>query len=89
MHELAHLINELFSWPSGIVVGNLIASALWAAPALLHLHRKLERHHREQLRAIARKPPATAGIPRLQRPRTPGSQPASGATRPSQGPRQL
>ena len=28
---------------------NLVASAICAAPALIHLHRKLDRHHRELL----------------------------------------
>jgi hypothetical protein len=41
------ILETLFRWPDGIVVGNLIASALWAAPALLHLHRKINRNHRE------------------------------------------
>jgi hypothetical protein len=45
---VAHVLAEMFAWPDGIVVGNLIASALWAAPALLHLHRKLDRYHAEQ-----------------------------------------
>jgi hypothetical protein len=33
------------------VVGNLVASALWAFPAILSLHRKLDRHHHEQMTA--------------------------------------
>ena len=45
------VLATLFSWPNGIVVGNLIASALWAAPALVHLHVKLNRQHREHLAA--------------------------------------
>ena len=49
---MASILITLFAWPNGIVVGNLIASILWAAPALLHLHRKLDRHHREHLTAI-------------------------------------
>lgn len=48
------ILKELFSWPNGIVVGNLIASALWATPALLHLHRKIDRNHAEHLAAIER-----------------------------------
>ena len=48
---VTHVLGELFAWPSGIVDGNLIASALWAAPALVHLHRKINRHHREQMAA--------------------------------------
>lgn len=48
---MKHFLLTLFGWPDGIVVGNLIASALWAAPALAHLHWKINRHHREQLAA--------------------------------------
>lgn len=44
---MGHVLWQLFNWPNGIVVGNLIASLLWAAPAFIHLHRKLNRHHRE------------------------------------------
>jgi hypothetical protein len=44
---MINLLRTLFSWPDGIVVGNLIASALWAGPALLHLdrrHKQLKAH---------------------------------------------
>lgn len=34
------------------IVGNLTASALWAIPALFHLHRKLDRNHAEHMQAI-------------------------------------
>lgn len=37
--------TTLFAWPAGIVVGNLIASVIWATPAFLHLHRKIDRNH--------------------------------------------
>ncbi len=37
--------TTLFSWPDGIVVGNLIASALWAPLALVHLDRLARKHH--------------------------------------------
>lgn len=50
---MGHVLWELFDWPGGIVVGNLIASVLWAAPALFHLHRKLDRHHREVQQQLA------------------------------------
>lgn len=40
---LLHLLRWLYS----NVWGNLVASALWATPALWHLHAKLNRHHRE------------------------------------------
>lgn len=42
---MAHILYELFWWPGGIVVGNLIASLMWATPTHLWLHRKLNRHH--------------------------------------------
>lgn len=47
-----HFFTTLFSWPNGIVLGNLIASALWATPTLIHLHTKLNRQHKEHLAAI-------------------------------------
>lgn len=31
----------------GPVWPNIVASVLWAAPALLHLHRKINRNHEE------------------------------------------
>jgi hypothetical protein len=45
-----HIVGEMFSWPGGIVVGNLLASAMWAGPALLHLDRRMKKRH-EQLKA--------------------------------------
>lgn len=48
------IIPEMFSWPDGIVVGNLIASAMWAAPALVHLHKKLDAQHAEHMAQMAR-----------------------------------
>jgi len=50
---VTHFLSVLFSWPNGIVLGNLIASAMWAAPALLHLHRKLNRQHAQRLAQAA------------------------------------
>lgn len=47
---MTRVLGEMFSWPNGIVVGNLIASALWATPALIHLHTKINRHHREAMK---------------------------------------
>lgn len=46
---MIHILSEMFGWPSGNVLGNLIASAIWAAPALWHLHAKLNRQHRERM----------------------------------------
>jgi hypothetical protein len=42
---MLHFLSILFSWPNGIVVGNLIASALWAGPALFHLDRRMKQRH--------------------------------------------
>ena len=47
-----NVLLTLFSWPNGIVVGNLIASALWAIPAILHLDRLMRRHHKEHMEAV-------------------------------------
>jgi len=44
-------------WTTAFVVGvlgNLAASAILGVPAFVHLHRKIDRHHREHL-AILRK----------------------------------
>lgn len=38
----------LFSWPDGIVTGNLLASAIWAPIAVVHLDRLARRHHRQR-----------------------------------------
>lgn len=47
-------------WPQVIavsflvgVLGNLVASLLWALPAMMHLHRKLDRQHAERLAQAA------------------------------------
>lgn len=47
MIHVWNIIHEMFAWPNGIVVGNLIASILWATPTFISLHRKLNRHHKE------------------------------------------
>jgi len=36
-----HILWVLFDWPNGIVVGNLIASMLWALPTWFILLKKL------------------------------------------------
>ena len=48
------ILRTLFEWPDGILLGNLIASALWAVPGILHLDRLARRHHREQSEQAAR-----------------------------------
>ena len=45
--EIARVFKTMFDWPYGIVVGNLIASIMWAAPAFIHLHIRLRRHERK------------------------------------------
>jgi hypothetical protein len=59
-----HILSVLFSWPGGIVVGNLLASAMWAAPALIHLHRKIDRHHARVLAAVSQHHPAGTKVSR-------------------------
>jgi hypothetical protein len=44
----------LFAWPAGIVTGNLLASAIWAPLAVVHLDRLARRHHREHLAVLHR-----------------------------------
>lgn len=44
----------LFAWPAGIVTGNLIASAIWAPLAVIHLDKLARRHHQAHM-ALVRK----------------------------------
>lgn len=63
------LLRTLFEWPDGIVVGNLIASALWATPALWHLHKRLGRQHAEHMTALAQRlqaPADLAAVPQVR-----------------------
>ena len=39
----------LFAWPAGIVTGNLLASAIWAPLAVIHLDRLARKHHADHL----------------------------------------
>lgn len=41
MGSIGAVLAQMFSWPGGNVVGNLLASVLWALPAWLILLRKL------------------------------------------------
>ena len=50
----AIFFNTLFAWPAGIVTGNLLASAIWAPLAVVHLDRLARRHHREHLALLHR-----------------------------------
>ncbi len=42
-----HILYEMFDWPGGNVLGNLLASMIWGIPSLWHLHRKIDRNHQE------------------------------------------
>jgi hypothetical protein len=44
----------LFAWPAGIVTGNLLASAIWAPLAVVHLDRLARRHHHAHMTLIHR-----------------------------------
>lgn len=44
---MGNVLKELFQWPEGIVVGNLIASVMWATPTFLHMHHKLNKQHQK------------------------------------------
>lgn len=54
MSWLTHLLSTLFSWPNGIVDGNLIASFIWVGLAAFHLDRLARKHHREHMRQLRR-----------------------------------
>lgn len=41
--------RTLFAWPEGIVTGNLLASAIWAPLAVVHLDRLARLHHKEHM----------------------------------------
>ena len=44
----------LFAWPAGIVTGNLLASAIWAPLAVIHLDRLHRRQHAEHMALLHR-----------------------------------
>lgn len=52
---MVSILRILFAWPNGIVVGNLIASAIWGLPTILHLHLRISRVHRDV--KAAKEPP--------------------------------
>lgn len=52
------LLSTLFAWPNGIVVGNLIASALWAIPVA----GRLFWHHRRAAAELAAVRSELAGL---------------------------
>ena len=47
------ILQTLFSWPNGIVVGNLLASVIWAPIAMIRIDRMLKRHHDHMLRHLS------------------------------------
>jgi phosphotransferase system glucose/maltose/N-acetylglucosamine-specific IIC component len=44
------VLLTLFIWPSGIVVGNLIASAMWQPSWFLSLHKKINVTHKKAMK---------------------------------------
>lgn len=47
MHVLILVLWQLFSWPNGVLVGNLLASIVWQPAFFWHLYRKMNQHHDE------------------------------------------
>lgn len=46
-HEIGHVLWEMFDWPAGIVLGNLLASVIWSAVFEWRLrihHKKIMQH---------------------------------------------
>lgn len=41
--------SVLFAWPAGIVTGNLLASAIWAPLAVIHLDNLAVKHHKAHM----------------------------------------
>lgn len=44
LHPLTSFLLVLFTWPSGIVVGNLIASLMWVPVQYVGVHLRLQAH---------------------------------------------
>lgn len=42
---MLHELWVIFGWPNGIVVGNLMASAILGIPAVMHLDKRAKRRH--------------------------------------------
>lgn len=47
-----HILWEMFYWPGGNVLGNLIASAFTGAIVYVKLHFKLKEQHRAQMEKL-------------------------------------
>lgn len=70
---VGHVLWQLFGWPAGIVVGNLIASALCQGASLWRLERKLNRHHRAAMAAAGNSSSSSGrGFAAPRAPSTPG-----------------
>lgn len=46
---MIHELWIIFGWPNGIVIGNLMASAIVGAIGFVHLDRLARKHHREHM----------------------------------------
>jgi hypothetical protein len=42
---IGHIIWQLFYWPAGIVLGNLLANIIWESPSQIIHARRLRKHH--------------------------------------------
>jgi len=43
-HHLVQFYHDCFDWPSGVVIGNLLASLLWVPVQWLGIHARLAAH---------------------------------------------
>ncbi len=60
---MGHVLWEIFNWPAGIIVGNLLASVVWSAlfewrlrkhhgKTISIMNAKLAEHHEKILQAV-------------------------------------
>lgn len=46
-HNLLHFYHDCFDWPTGVVIGNLLASLLWVPVQWIGIRIRLAAHHAE------------------------------------------
>jgi hypothetical protein len=51
---IGHVLWQMFSWPGGNVIGNMVASAICSVLVYLKLHLKMNAQHREKLEQAER-----------------------------------
>lgn len=49
---IGHISWELFYWPGGIVLGNLLANIIWESPRTVILEWRLHKHHDRLMKKI-------------------------------------